>query len=110
MESNVPQLAPHTVDELRAGGGVALLDVREASEWQAGRIAGAQWIPLGELGARLGEVPSERLVVVCRSGVRSDLAAEALRERGYDASNLAGGMHAWVGAGLPIDPDGGYVA
>jgi rhodanese-related sulfurtransferase len=110
MDSPVPQLAPAEAEELVVSGGAAVLDVREPAEWNAGRIAGAVWIPLGELGARLGEVPDGPLVVVCRSGVRSDLAAEALRERGWDAANLAGGMLAWVGAGRPIEPADGYVA
>jgi rhodanese-related sulfurtransferase len=110
MESAVPQLAPAEVEELAATGTARLLDVREPAEWAAGRISGAVWIPLGELAARLDEVPDGPLVVVCRSGVRSDLAAEALRERGRDASNLAGGMIAWVAAGRPLEPAGGYVA
>ena len=56
-----------------------LLDVREQDEWDAGHIEGAQHIPLGELGARLAEVPREQVVVaVCRSGSRSDRAAKGL--------------------------------
>src|SRR6266540_7529153 len=85
-----------------------LLDVRENDEWQAGHIAGSQHIPLGELRARLTDVPKDRTVLaVCRSGSRSDAAARGLRTLGYTAENLDGGLMAWVRAGLPIETDGG---
>jgi len=80
-----------------------LLDVREQDEWDAGHIDGAQHIPLGELGARLAEVPKDRVVVaVCRSGSRSDRAAKGLRASGYGAENLEGGVTAWTRSGLPL--------
>src|SRR5260370_35718950 len=66
-----------------------LLDVRENDEWQAGHIDGAQHIPLGQLSARLAEVPKgQRVVAVCRSGSRSAAAVRGLRQQGYDAENL----------------------
>src|SRR5215218_4291360 len=104
MQSSVPQVSAAQAARELAGEDVCLLDVREPVEWRAGRIAGACWIPLGELLARGDEVPAGRVIVVCRSGVRSDLAAEALRERGRDAVNLAGGMLAWVTDGRPVEP------
>ena len=77
-----------------------LLDVREDDEWQAGHIEGAQHIPLGQLKERLGEVPKEaRIVAVCRSGSRSGAAVRGLKQLGYDAENLDGGVTAWVRAG-----------
>ena len=80
-----------------------LLDVREQDEWDAGHIDGAQHIPLGELGARVGEVPKDRVVVaVCRSGSRSDRAAKGLRASGFQAENLEGGVTAWARSGLPL--------
>jgi rhodanese-related sulfurtransferase len=80
-----------------------LLDVREEDEWDAGHIDGAQHIPLGDLGARLAEVPKERVVVaVCRSGSRSDRAAKGLRLSGYQAENLEGGVTEWSRSGLPL--------
>jgi rhodanese-related sulfurtransferase len=80
-----------------------LLDVREQDEWDAGHIEGAQHIPLGELAARLEEVPRDRTVVaVCRSGGRSDRAAKGLRARGYASENLDGGVTAWSRAGMPL--------
>ncbi len=80
-----------------------LLDVREDKEWVAGRIDGAQHIPLGELADRLAELPKERTIVaVCRSGARSEAAVRGLRRLGYAAENLEGGTSAWVRSGLPI--------
>ena len=49
-------------------------------------------------------------MVVCRSGQRSAAVTEALVRAGYEAENLAGGLYAWVAAGLPIEPPGGRVA
>ena len=85
-----------------------LLDVREDDEWQAGHIDGAQHIPLGDLGARLAEVPKgQRVVAVCRSGSRSAAAVRGLKQQGYDAENLDGGVTAWAKAGLPLVDDAG---
>ena len=92
-----------------AASGAALVDVREQAEWDAGRIAGAQWLPMSELPARLDELPDGDLVIVCRSGARSGMVSSALIQTGRRAANLTGGMLAWTAAGLPIEPAGGYV-
>ena len=94
-------MLPSDVSKQRSA--LHLLDVREQDEWDAGHIEGSQHIPLGELGARLDEVPHDRTVVaVCRSGSRSDRAAKGLRASGYAAENLEGGVTAWTRAGLPL--------
>jgi rhodanese-related sulfurtransferase len=83
-----------------------LLDVREADEWEAGHAPGAAWIALGELERARVEVPfNRRVVCVCRTGVRSARAAEALISWGFDAVNMTGGMRAWAAAGLPVVRD-----
>ena len=80
-----------------------LLDVREPDEWDAGHLEGAQHIPLGALADRLGELPSDRpIVVVCRSGSRSGAAVRGLRQLGFAAENLDGGLASWARAGLPL--------
>jgi rhodanese-related sulfurtransferase len=88
---------------------VFLLDVREPLEWDAGHIDEAVHIPMGELNARIGEIPRDRpIVCVCRSGNRSQAVTDALNRAGYTAHNLEGGMHAWQHAGLPFAAsDGG---
>lgn len=84
------------------------LDVREDDEWQAGHIEGARHIPLGELSRRVDELPKGRpIVAVCRSGSRSAAAVRGLRQLGYDAENLDGGVTAWSKAGLPLIADAG---
>ena len=103
------EVGPEEADRLVAAGAL-LLDVREDDEWEAGHISGAVHIPLGQLTARIQELagqhqaPGERrVVVVCRSGVRSANAAAFLTASGVDAINLAGGMRAWAAVGLPFE-------
>ena len=85
-----------------------LLDVREDDEWTAGHIDGAQHIPLRELSARLGELPTDKTIVaVCRSGSRSEAAVRGLRRLGYEAENLEGGVNAWDRAKLPLVDNAG---
>lgn len=79
--------------------GAWLLDVREDDEWAAGYAPGARHIPLGQLGARTAEIPQDQTVyVICRSGVRSARAAQALAAAGWEAINVAGGMQDWAAA------------
>jgi len=90
----------------RIDGGDLVLDVRNADEWSAGRIADSVWIPMGQLSERQGELPDDRaIVVVCRSGARSATVTTALTRAGYDATNLAGGLLGWADAGLPLVTD-----
>jgi rhodanese-related sulfurtransferase len=88
--------------------GVQVVDVRWPNEWAAGHIDGARHVRQDELDDRLGELDRERPVVtVCRSGSRSAVAAGWLRDDGFQAENLDGGLEAWAAAGLPlITPDG----
>ena len=87
------------------GLGAPIVDVREPHELvEDGRVAGAVNIPLGELSARAGEVPRDQpVLLLCRSGARSAMAAEALRASGYDAYNIEGGILAWERDGLPVE-------
>jgi rhodanese-related sulfurtransferase len=87
----------------RVAAGASLLDVREPAEWEAGHAEPATWIPMGEVADRIGELPADTpLVVICRSGSRSALVTDALRQAGYDATNIAGGLRAWAEIGLPV--------
>jgi hydroxyacylglutathione hydrolase len=103
-----PELAEQssrlTAMELRANlaaagePAVLVIDVRNPSELESGRIEGSASIPLSELIARIGEIPSDRPVVVhCASGYRSSVAASVLTRRGdSDVSDLIGGYEAWA--------------
>lgn len=91
--------------------GAQLVDVRADHEWEAGRIAGATHVPLPELPERLGEIDKDRPVVVyCRGGNRSSMAAAALADAGYDAAKLSEGIVGWSEQELPLEPEDGYVA
>ncbi len=96
-EIPVQEIAPDAV----------LLDVREPSEWSAGRAPHAIHIPLGELTARVAELPKvDPIYLICRSGRRSAQAASWLLSQGIGAVNVAGGMQAWAAADLPMVADG----
>ena len=87
---------------------VQVVDVRFPNEWEAGRIDGAVHIPGDDLADRADELDRDRPVVtVCRTGERSGWAAGWLREEGFDAVSLDGGMQAWAAAGLPLPAGGG---
>ena len=71
-------------------------------------MPGALFIPMGELGDRLGEIPSDgEVVVMCRSGHRSAMVTRALRDVGVAATNFEGGILAWAAGGRPVVTDEG---
>jgi rhodanese-related sulfurtransferase len=104
------ELSVGEVAAASAAGELALVDVREQGEWDAGHIAGALFLPMSELPGRLAELPAGRLAIVCRTGSRSGMVADWLAASGTDAINVAGGMKAWQAAGLPIEPEDGWIA
>ena len=90
--------------------GVFLLDVREPFELAVETAPGAVNIPMGQLRARLGELPRDREIrVICRSGGRAYYATRVLMQNGFDASTLSGGMlsHAQNGSFWPGQDEGG---
>jgi len=104
-----------TVDVSSLPSEAVLLDVREDDEWAAGHIAGAVHVPMMQLPQRLqyepGPItPENPVVVVCKMGGRSAQVTAWLRNQGYDALNLAGGMLAWDVAGRPMESDDGHPA
>lgn len=89
---------------------VQIVDVREQHEFAQGSIEGAIRVPLGDLmNGDHSLSPSQAVVVVCRTGDKSELAALMLQVRGFVAYNLVGGMLRWESLVLPIilpdDPD-----
>ncbi len=85
--------------------GTLLLDVRTQPEWDEYHAPNAVLIPLDELPSRLNELPKDReIVVICRSGNRSAVATDILRQNGFNATSVAGGMKAWRAAGYPVTP------
>ena len=105
----VGSVAPASAVNLINRQGARVVDVREDSEWQQGHIPDAIHVPLGKLGERMNELEPYKgsdtpLVVVCRSGNRSAMAAVRLRKAGFEGVyNLEGGTMAWQQAGMPFE-------
>ena len=84
---------------------VTLVDVRAQTEWDEGHLPHAQHLMLGYLAERADEVINDKPIVVqCRTGNRSAIAASILKAKGVqDVTNMAGGIQAWAYANLPIE-------
>ena len=94
-----------TTASLDARDDVVLIDVREQDEWDAGHIAGATLIPSSQLQSRWQEIPTDKTVIVyCRSGNRSNVATDFLKQQGLtNVHNMTGGVIAWEAAGLTLE-------
>jgi len=101
--NGIPQMSVQEFKRRRdAGDDIFLLDVREPFEYQIAQIGG-HLIPINELPDRVDELdPAKEIVVQCKSGGRSQRAAEFLAKNGFARlHNLAGGITAWANE---IDP------
>ncbi len=85
--------------------GVFLLDVRTQEEWDEYHAPNTTLIPLDDLESRLDELPqNEEIVVVCRSGNRSQVGRDILRNNGFEqTTSMSGGLKAWRAAGYPVE-------
>jgi len=107
LEAPLAMVVQLSVDDLHQwrteGRPFTLLDVREDEELAIAAITGAQHIPMRTIPARIGEIPTDRpLVVMCHHGMRSQQVAHFLEQSGREqVHNLAGGIHAWS---TRIDP------
>jgi len=101
----VSQKTPAEAEPLVSNGDVVVVDVRGHAEWEAGHLPGATNIPLGYLADRVDELPTDRLILLqCRSGARSSIAASVLETRGItNVANLTGGFTAWQRAGMAVE-------
>jgi rhodanese-related sulfurtransferase len=106
MGGGVPAVDVTQAAEMQDGESNALIvDVREPNEWTQLHAPGAVLLPLGQLHGRLDDLPRDReLLMICRTGSRSQNAAQFLRAQGFEnVSNVSGGMVAWYNAGLPTE-------
>lgn len=81
-----------------------LIDVRSVMEYEQGHIKGARSVPIHRLRGELASLnldPARPVIAICKTAHRSVPAVRLLRQQGYDAQQLAGGMNAWRAAGLP---------
>lgn len=89
-------------------GGAFFLDVREPDEWNEYHAPNTTLIPLGQLAARVGEITVAKdapIVVVCRSGNRSDEGRDILKQAGFtNVTSMDGGLKTWRDLGYPIEP------
>lgn len=105
----VPTLAPEiSVAEAHAmyESGAYVLDVRTVEEWNEFHAPNTTLIPIDELAVRVNEVPRDReIVVVCRSGNRSQQGRDILLNAGFtNVTSMAGGLNEWRAIGYPIEP------
>ncbi len=100
-----------TVEDVRQvqekGESLTLVDVREDREWNVAHVAGAIHLGKGVIERDIEQaVPdtATKIVLYCGGGYRSALAADALRQMGYeDVYSLAGGWRAWNDAEMPVE-------
>jgi phage shock protein E len=84
---------PAGIVKQKIDAGALIIDVRTPEEFRDGAYPGARNIPISNLGARLGELPREKPVVLyCASGARSAAAARALKQAGFTDVINAGGL------------------
>ena len=85
---------------------IAIIDVRTPQEYKNGHLRMSRLIPVNEIGRRAGEIESLKdspVLVYCRSGHRSTIAARILKKRGFTrVSNMTGGIIAWQAAGYEV--------
>jgi adenylyltransferase/sulfurtransferase len=102
----IPEVTAQQVNELLKNNGKSpvLLDVRESDEWRQGHLEGALPLPRGFLEIKVeSAVPNKEtpIIAYCAGGVRSLLAAKAMKEMGYqNVSSMAGGYAAWKNGGF----------
>lgn len=104
-EETMERKHPNVIDnkelegKLNTSENFVVLDVRETAEYAFNHISKAISIPLGELENSLDELNKEaEIYVVCRTGSRSDLAAQKLAENGFTkVFNVVPGMSQWTG-------------
>jgi rhodanese-related sulfurtransferase len=105
--SRIELLDPELLSErLEGGDGVVVLDVRDADEFESGRVPGSVHIPYGELLQRLDELPRDRAIAtICSGGKRSGLAASLLQREGFvPVIHVAhGGVGTWRSLGNPLE-------
>lgn len=104
-ETKLETKYPHTITneelavKLQKKEPIVVLDVREPAEYLFQRIPGALSIPLGVLEKNLDQLnPGDEILVICRSGNRSDMACQLLAEKGFpQVKNVVPGMSGWTG-------------
>ena len=82
------------------------MDVRTQEEWDEYHAPNTTLIPLDQLEQRVNELPKDQeIVVVCRSGNRSQTGRDILLNAGFEqVTSMAGGLSSWRSSGYPVEP------
>jgi rhodanese-related sulfurtransferase len=103
-----PKITPGEAMQKVGSGAAVLIDVREPGEWSGGVVEGALLLPLSDLQGKRGlwekplaDARGRELVLYCRSGNRSGIAAGILEKEGWTVWN-AGGFSAWMRDGQKV--------
>ncbi len=96
-------ITAHELNSKSASVGPQLVDVRSASEFASGHLAGALNVPLDQIESRIADLDCHRpVVLVCKTGMRSTIVCNLLQQLGKPAVVLQGGTAAWEQAGFPL--------
>ena len=107
---NTPTSLPREISVSEAyskyQNGTFVLDVRTQEEWNEYHAPNTTLIPLDQLPSRLNELPRDReIVVVCRSGNRSQQGRDILLNAGFEqVTSMTGGLNEWRASGYPVEP------
>ena len=103
----IKTLDPKTLKSWLDKNEAILIDVREPLEYKEAYIEKAINIPLSQLLLKIHKLPDvgkKKIVLQCKSGIRSMIGCQALIKEGFESNlwNLEGGIHSWSSLGLPI--------
>lgn len=85
-----------------------ILDIRESKDFSSGHLANAINIPYAKLAERMSELDKHKerpIILVCKTGQTVSVAGKMLREKGFNAVRLSGGMMEWSNQNLPVVRD-----
>ncbi|MDX8389706.1 MAG: rhodanese-like domain-containing protein [Mariprofundaceae bacterium] len=103
----VNELYPLWLTAKENGRACCIVDVRQPEEYAAGHIPSVTLKPLDQINQLLKGLPEDEMIyLVCRSGMRSQVAAKILFEQGFEnLTNIDGGTMEWIKMGYPIDKE-----
>lgn len=105
QQTETAVISPQETHQLLNDTAVVLLDVRTVQEHAALRIIESPLITLRELESKIHELEplkNKKIIMYCRSGNRSGIATKILRQHGFNAVNMLGGITRWKSEQLPV--------
>jgi hydroxyacylglutathione hydrolase len=111
LQQRVQEVSAEQLASLQATEAVEVIDVRNATEYDAGHIPGSRNFPLGRLPESLERIPRDRPVVVhCQTGGRAAVAIGLLQARNFQVRHLSGDFEGWVDSGRRVEKAGEVTA